>query len=103
MSVSYSISNCDNHIRLDVSGEYSDGKDAVEAKDIWRQVADACREHGQTRVLAVSGIVGEMPTMVSFSDYSNSDNKFRHSRKSVGGWKHRIYLYRYNNWKPVDL
>ncbi len=36
MPVSYTISNCDDHIRLDVSGEYSRGKDADEAKDICR-------------------------------------------------------------------
>lgn len=74
MTVSYSINNKTDHIRLSVAGTYSRGQEADEAKDIWRQVADACRKHSQTRVLAVSRITGEMPQAVSFSIGSNPES-----------------------------
>jgi len=67
MTVSYSINNKADHIRLSVAGTYSRGKEADEAKDIWRQVADACRKNSQSRVLAVSRITGAMPPAVSLS------------------------------------
>jgi hypothetical protein len=71
MAVQYSISNNEEYIRLDASGFYTPGNEAAEARELWSTVAKACKEHKIDRVLALSKMTGQIPTIVRFEIASN--------------------------------
>lgn len=62
----FSIGSEGDHIRLDVLSDWTEGHEVEETLAVWSQVADACREHGLERVLAVFHIRGKIPTMYGY-------------------------------------
>ncbi len=60
------ISPDQDHLRMDVSGNWTQGNEADEAIQCWAKAADACREYGLTRVLAVFDVPGTMPASAGF-------------------------------------
>lgn len=74
MSIEYRIEAMQGFIRLDVSGTWTYGSEAREAKEVWRQVADACKEHGIERILAVFDIPGRFPTFAAFDIASDPES-----------------------------
>ena len=83
MSVTFKITNHEDFLRLDVSGEYMPGTVAEEAINIWARTADACREHSKSRVLMVNDVPGAMPTIAAFEIASNP---------SEIGWDPRVKI-----------
>jgi len=81
MSCTGLISQHNDYLRLDVSGEYTPGAEAEEATRFWAQAAAACREHKLTRVLAVFDVPGTMPTFAAFDVASNPP---------AISWDHRV-------------
>jgi len=81
MSVTFQITIDEDFLRLDVSGEYTPGKVAEEAINIWARTADACREHNKSRVLMVNDVAGEMPTIDAYEIARNPPEI---------GWDHRV-------------
>jgi hypothetical protein len=63
MKIKYLIKDEHSHLRLEVSGEWAKGNEAKEAISIWSQIAEACRELGSSRVLAIFDVSGRMPAM----------------------------------------
>jgi len=55
-----------DHVRLDVTGEWTPGKEVEEIKNTLGAVADACRENGLERMLAVFDMGGRIPIGVAY-------------------------------------
>ena len=66
MSVKYRIENKNSYGRLYVSGEWTRGQEANEAKKIWEELVEASRQTGIYRLIAVFDIPGCLPTMEAF-------------------------------------
>lgn len=82
MSIEYRIEAVQGFIRLDVSGEWTYGSEAREAKQVWRQVADACKEQGFERILAVFDVPGRLPTFAAYDIASDPESLgFNHRYK----------------------
>ena len=81
MACSCVFSQNQDYLRMDVSGNWTPGKEADEAIKFWAQAADVCRENEQTHVLAVFDIPGSMPTMAAFEVASDPE---------AFGWDRRV-------------
>jgi hypothetical protein len=66
VAIQYTIRNEKDYLHLSVSGSYTPGNEAAEMRQIWTEVSDTCRRQKQRRVLAMSSVFGELPTMVGF-------------------------------------
>lgn len=72
-----------DYLRVDVSGNWTKGKELEDALDVWLQVVAACRKTGLTRILSVWNVPGKLPTMAGY-DLTNDPL----SR----GWDHQYRL-----------
>lgn len=66
MPYQVAIQEYPDYIRVQLSGELTPGLELQEATSVWSQVADACREKGVTRVLAISDARGHLLTMTAY-------------------------------------
>lgn len=66
MSVEYRIENKYDYCRLYVSGEWTRGQEANEAKKIWEELMEVSKQTDISRVIAVFDIPGSLPTMEAF-------------------------------------
>ncbi len=66
MSIQYRIEANQDFLRLDVSGNWTYGREAMEAKEVWREVVDSCGKHGVERILAVFDVPGRLPTLAAY-------------------------------------
>ena len=66
MSVEYRIENKYGYCRLYVSGEWTRGQEANEAKTIWEELVEVSRQTEIFRLIAVFDIPGCLPTMEAF-------------------------------------
>lgn len=56
-----------DHIRVEVSGRWMPGEELGDATAVWSQVANACRETGETRILSLWDVSGHLPTMEAYN------------------------------------
>ena len=77
------IQEASDHLRVEVSGEWTPGKEAADAKRIWSQVADVCRTKGITRILSVWKVPGHLPVFAAYDIASSA---------SETGWDWRFKL-----------
>ena len=80
MTVEYRIERKHGHVRLYVSGEWTRGQEANEAKKIWEELVELSRQTGIYRLIAVFDIPGCLPTMEAF-EIANAPVS--------SGWDHR--------------
>jgi len=64
-------------LRVDVHGTRQTGRQAADAKDMWRTVANACERYKATRVLCVSHLHGPLPPMEAYSVANTISELFR--------------------------
>ena len=81
MACSYDFINEPGLLRLDVSGEYTAGREAEEAIEMWSEAADLCRKHNLTRVLAFIDVAGVFPTEAAYTVSSDPEG---------WGWERRF-------------
>ena len=81
MACAYSFTNEQDFLRLDISGEYTVGKEAAEAIEIWSEAADLCRKYSLTRVLAFIDVPGVFPTDAAYEVSSDPE---------AWGWERRF-------------
>ena len=81
MACVYSFTKEKDLIRLDISGEYTVGKEAEEAIEIWSEAADLCRSSNLTRVLAYIDVAGVFPTDAAYEVASDPES---------WGWERRF-------------
>ena len=60
MSFQYSILEIQDYLRLEVSGNWTPGKESEEIIRVLAEAADSCREVGATRILAVFDVPGRL-------------------------------------------
>lgn len=84
MPTVHRIDNKQDFLRLEVSGQWTPGKEAREAMAIFSELAAACRQTGISRVIEVFDIPGRLPTMAAYDIASNP---------SAFGWD--------RNWKTA--
>jgi len=58
MSIHYSIYNNQDHLRTEVSGNWTPGKESEEMIRFGQKVADTCREFAVNRILTINNISG---------------------------------------------
>jgi hypothetical protein len=66
MSYSVALREYPDHLRVEVSGEWTPGHELEDAVDVWTQVADCCRKSGLTRILSVWDVPGRLPPLVAY-------------------------------------
>ncbi len=66
MSYKCIIQKNPEYLRVDVSGDWSPGKELEDALSVWSQVAEACKELEAFNVLAVWDVPGRLPTFTAF-------------------------------------
>ena len=54
------------HVRLEVAGTWTPGREAEEVGSIWTEVTAYCRDQGLSRVLAIIDVPGRMPTLAAW-------------------------------------
>jgi hypothetical protein len=55
-----------DHLRVEVSGDWTPGNELSDSVSVWIQTADACREKGLTRVLSVWDVPGHLPPLDAY-------------------------------------
>jgi len=66
MSYECIVQKKSEYLRVDVSGDWSPGKELDDALSVWTQVAEACKTSGVLVVLAVWDVPGRLPTMPAY-------------------------------------
>ena len=74
MACTYTFTVEKEFLRLDISGEYTVGREAEEAKEIWAAAADLCRENSLTRVLSFIDVPGVFPTYAAYEVASDPES-----------------------------
>jgi hypothetical protein len=64
-----------DHVRVEVSGESTPGKEMNEVVDILKQATEICHKEGIKRILAIFDVPGKLPSMAGF-DFVELSNKF---------------------------
>ena len=82
MPTVHRIDNKQDFLRLEVSGQWTPGKEAREATAIFSKLAAMCRKTGICRIIKVFHIPGRLPTMAAY-DIANDPSAFGWNRK----WK----------------
>jgi hypothetical protein len=62
-----------DYLRVDVTGNWSTGKETKEGKELWTQAANHCNKINIYRVLAVIDIPGSLPVMAAYDIASDPD------------------------------
>lgn len=80
--MSYHIEFADraDHLRVEVSGHRTPGREVEDAVAVWSEVADRCRAASLPRILAVMKLSGRLPTMAAF-DIAHAPDSFGWSRE----------------------
>jgi hypothetical protein len=81
MPYDFNIDVKQDHIRVEVIGHRSKGKEFEDAVRVWSQEADVCREKEINRVLAISKVTGQLPTIAAY-DIAEPPGSF--------GWSQRF-------------
>lgn len=68
------VQNKSEYLRVDVSGDWSPGKELDDALSVWTQAAEACKTSGVFDVLAVWDVPGRLPTMSAYQLGSMADS-----------------------------
>ncbi len=79
-----------DHIRVEVSGDWIRGKELADAMDVLGQVADICHKKEFNNILAIWDVPGHLPTMAGYNlvELSNKFNWERHFKLAV------VYLHK---------
>ena len=72
-----------DHMRVQVSGQRTRGREVRDAIGVLAQVADTCQKKGITRILIVWDMPGSLPTMAAY-DLADSAPEW--------GWDRRLKL-----------
>ncbi len=81
MSYDVTIEEMKDYLRVEVSGDRVPGQEADDGIEVWRHLADVCRETGHDKLLVILHLSGHIPTTASYKIASNPD-KF--------GWEKRF-------------
>ena len=66
MSLEINIREFKDYIRVDVSGTRTRGKEMEEALELMKRIVEVCRASGIYRVLSVSRVSGQIPTLDAY-------------------------------------
>ena len=66
MSLEINIQEFEDYIRVDVSGSRTRGREVEEATDLMRRIVEVCRASGIYRILSVSRVSGQIPTVDAY-------------------------------------
>ncbi len=70
---------------MEVSGDWTQGKEFDDAIGVWGQVADFCHQKGINKILSIWDVPGRLPTISGYQlvELSNKFNWDRHFKLAV--------------------
>jgi len=66
MSYNLNFKEKENHIRVEISGEWTKGKEAKEVMSAWSQIAEICHSKKINNILAIGKITGHLRPMAAY-------------------------------------
>ena len=67
MSYNLNFKEKGDHIRVEISGEWTKGKEEEEVIGAWSQVVTLCQAKNINHILAIGKVTGRLPTMSAYN------------------------------------
>ncbi len=80
MPYNVTIKEKEDHIRVEISGEWTIGNEAKEVISAWSQVVELCHTKNINNILAVGKVIGHLTPMAAY-DMANFPDKHGWTRK----------------------
>ncbi len=94
MAYKFVIQENQDHIRVEVSGDWTPGKELDDAMGVLAQVSDICRKKNINHILAIWDVPGHLPAITAFNvvEYSNRFNWDHDFKLAVVYTHHERYI-----------
>jgi hypothetical protein len=80
MSYNVNIKEKEDHLRVEISGEWTIGDEAEEVISAWSQVIEICKTKKINHILAIGNVIGKLTPMAAY-DIANFPDKHGWSRE----------------------